>query len=108
MATSGRVSRCVRLAALLAGLALACGGEGEPPAAAGEPAAAPASPASAGGGLGGLDALYEWDPVNGSSRNLSADVAACRSRMTSDGLPGVAEHMECMRGRGWRTLKPQS
>lgn len=106
----------VGMAGLVTGLALACGSEPEStpsaaapaaPAAAPEKPGAPSAPADA-GAQARLEALYEWDPTAGAARDLSADTAACMSLLTAEGLPGVAEHIACMRSWGWKTLQPQS
>ena len=129
-AASPRRSRAgLGIAALAMGLALACGGEREtppeaappaeapapppagapapPPAAAPPSAAAPGAPADA-ATLARLEALYEWDPGAGAPRDLKSDTVECMSKVTAQGLPGVAEHIECMRGLGWKTVDPQS
>ena len=101
-----RKSSRICLAGAVAALVLACGGEEQTA----QSAAAPAAPSTTAdpAGLARLEALYEWDPVAGPARDLKSDAAACRSQMTAEGLPGVAEHIQCMREQGWKTLQPQS
>ena len=103
---SSRICRAGAVAALV----LACGGETQTAQRAAAPAATPAAPSTTAdpAGLARLEALYEWDPVAGAARDLKSDTAACRSQVTAEGLPGVAEHIQCMRERGWTTLQPQS
>jgi hypothetical protein len=97
---------------MLAGLALACGGEKE----AAPSAATPASPAASAAAPSAtsdptdparLEALYEWDPTAGQARDVATDARECMSQVTATGLPGVAEHIQCMRNLGWQTVRPQ-
>lgn len=109
-------TRRVWLAAAIAGLALACGsGSNEAPSSA-APTAEPAQPSTSASprptaddpaAMARLEALYEWDVAAGTSRDLQADTRTCLSQAPSQGLRGVAEHMECMRGLGWKTVQPQ-
>ena len=111
---SRRIGNCkssrICLAGAVAALALACGGEKQTAQSAAAPAATPAAPSTTEepDGLARLEALYEWDPVAGAARDLKSDTTACRSQVTAEGLPGVAEHIQCMRELGWKTLQPQS
>jgi hypothetical protein len=103
-------------AAALACVLLACsGGESEPapapPAAASRPAAhaaAPDAPAPAAATptleerLATLARLYVWDEARGEARAVEADVAQCHVEVRSEGLVGVAEHIRCMEGLGWK------
>lgn len=109
-----RISCRLAVAAALSALALACGGEPEatvdatsaPP----QPPATPPAPAEASdpAEIAKLEALYEWDPTAGDPRDLGSDTAACLSQVSRRGLPGIAEHMQCMRARGWQTVQPRS
>jgi hypothetical protein len=97
---------------MLAGIALGCGGENEAaPSAA--TAASPAASATAPSATSEptdptrLEALYEWDATAGQARDLAADTRGCMSQVTATGLPGVAEHIQCMRNLGWKTVRPQ-
>jgi len=109
MGETRRIWHRLAVAGVVAGLALACGDE--KPMASG--AAAPAADPAAGGAVydptavANLQALYEWNPVAGESRDLSADTSTCMSQVTAAGLPGVAEHIQCMRNLGWNTQRPQ-
>jgi len=99
----------IGIAGVVAGRALACGDEKQTAPA----AAAPEKPAARAGApdadaIARLEALYEWDPGAGAARNLATDTTECSSQVTAEGLPGIAEHIECMRSRGWKTLQPQS
>jgi hypothetical protein len=100
------------LAAALASLALACGGEEKPTAAESAPAAAPSEPAQAepGAAAGEMPAetMYEWDVTAGPPRDLAIDSADCQSQITGQGLAGVAQHIQCMKGKGWKTRQPAS
>lgn len=113
--TRRKITRTIWLAAAVASLALACGGEESRPAAGGgAPAAAPserAAPAPAAAAPGApvdVADLYEWDLSKGAERDLAADSAECQSQITGQGLAGVAQHMECMKGKGWKTRQPDS
>jgi hypothetical protein len=104
-------ARGIWFATIAAALALGCGsGDSEP--AAGE--AAPAAPAAPQPGApestaaATLQAMYEWDPAAGEGRDLAEDVAECSSQVTGKGLAGVAEHIECMQRKGWKTRPPES
>jgi hypothetical protein len=110
------LTRRVWIAAAMAALALSCGSgsdEAPSPAAPGsEPATPTASspPRSAAddpAAMARLEALYEWDLAAGTARDLKADTRTCMSQAPSQGLRGVAEHMECMRALGWKTIRPQ-
>lgn len=109
MRESRRIWRRLALAGVVAGLALACGDEKpmEPGAAAPTEEPAAASPTFDPTAAANLQALYEWNPVAGESRDLAADTATCMSQVTAAGLPGVAEHIRCMRNLGWNTQRPQ-
>ena len=109
MGEARRSWRLVAVTGLMAGLALACGDEGQM-----EPGeAAPAADSAAGSGgydptaIANLQALYEWNPVAGEPRDLASDTTTCMAQVTSTGLPGVAEHIQCMRNLGWNTQRPQ-
>jgi len=113
MGDTRRIWRRIWLASAVAGLALACGGEKEPAPSAAAPAAPPAESAAPSAPpeadvLARLEALYEWDAAAGEARDLKSDTASCMSQVTAEGLPGVAEHIQCMRDMGWKTLQPQS
>ncbi len=102
----------VWLAAAAASLALACGGEeSRPEAAAGAPAApAAAAPAAAAPAdpTAIFQGMYEWDATAGAPRDLAADSAECQSLVTGQGLSGVAQHIQCMQQKGWKTRQPAS
>jgi hypothetical protein len=55
-----------------------------------------------------LQGMYEWNPTAGAERDLKADVAECQAQTNAPGLAGVAQHIQCMRDKGWNTRKPQS
>jgi hypothetical protein len=102
----------IGLAGVLAGLALACGGESE----SGRGGTDPAAPAARAQGSSTildptdqarLEALYEWSSGAGQARDLATDTRSCMSQVTAAGLPGVAEHIQCMRNLGWQTIQPQ-
>ncbi len=105
--------RGTRLAGVLAGCLLACGGESEP-AAGGAPAAAPAAPAPAArappaapiGAPVALEDLYVWDPRAGPAPDLAEDSRDCQAQITGQGLASVAQHIGCMEEKGWRTHPP--
>ena len=98
-------------------LALGCGsGESEPagggvapaaPAAQTPPAPPPAAPTPE-QVTQTLEDMYEWDPASGPAHDLAVDIAACQTQVTSEGLQGVAQHIQCMRQKGWKTRDPQS
>jgi hypothetical protein len=102
MGTTGRFW----LATALASLALGCGGEETQPAGAGAPeapaAAAPQDPTVV------AQDMYEWDATSGAPRDLAADSAECQAQMTAQGLAGVAQHIQCMQQKGWKTRQPAS
>jgi hypothetical protein len=93
-------------------LALACGGEeSQPPA--GE------SPPAAGGGAATpppseqdtemvIEDMYEWDASAGTPRDLAADAQECQGEVTTQGLSAVAQHIQCMQKKGWKTRQPAS
>ena len=110
MGDTRRSVRRVWLAGVVAGLGLACGGEQETAPSAAAPTAKPAAPTATSDPTGParLEALYQWDAAAGQARDLKADTTACMAQLTAEGLPGVAEHIECMRDLGWVTLQPQS
>jgi hypothetical protein len=111
----------IGFAAVVAALAIGCGsGDSEPaggaapappaataPAAPTPPAPAPAAqtPEAVATVLGDL---YEWDPASGPARDLATDVAECQTQATGQGLSGVAQHIQCMQGKGWKTRQPAS
>lgn len=97
--------RRIGLAVVVATLALACGGDDD--AAPGAASSAPSDAALDPADTSRLEALYEWDPTRGPARDLSADTATCTSQVTAKGLPGVAEHIQCMLNLGWNTQQPR-
>jgi len=109
MGETRRIWRRLAVALVVAGLVLACGNETQTPPEAASTAANPAAgsanfdPAAA----ANLQALYEWNPVAGQPRDLASDTSTCMSQVTATGLPGVAEHIQCMRNLGWSTQQPQ-
>jgi hypothetical protein len=104
--------RRIGLAGVVAALALACGGENET-ARSGADAASPATSSGTSSPLSNptdparLEALYEWDASAGQARDLASDTRECMSQVTAVGLPGIAEHIQCMRNLGWQTIRPQ-
>jgi hypothetical protein len=99
----------IGMAGAVAALALACGGENEGARGGADRAAGTGgspttdNPADA----ARLEALYEWDHSAGPTRDLASDTRACMSQATAAGLPGIAEHIQCMRNLGWQTVQPQ-
>ena len=104
----------IALAVGAAALALGCGsGESEPAGGGAAPAAqtppAPPAPAPTPEQVSQtLQDMYEWDPASGPAHDVAIDTAACQTQVTSEGLQGVAQHIECMRQKGWKTREPQS
>jgi hypothetical protein len=109
MGETRRRWRRIGLAGVVAGFALACGSGNEAAPGAAAPAASAKAPASAldPTDAGDLEALYVWDPTRGAARDLSRDTVACSSQVTAAGLPGVAEHIQCMLNLGWITQQPR-
>ena len=105
MGETRRIWLRLAVALVVAGLVLACGNETQTPPEAASTAAGSATfdPTSA----ANLQALYEWNPVAGQPRDLASDTSTCMSQVTAKGLPGVAEHIQCMRNLGWDTQRPQ-
>ena len=103
MGTMGRLW----LAAALAALALGCGGEESQPAGAGAPGS-PAAGAEAKDPAAVLQDMYEWDALAGAPRNLATDSAECQAQATGEGLAAVAQHIQCMQQKGWKTRQPPS
>jgi hypothetical protein len=93
------------LAGALAACLVACGGESESGA-----GAAPAAPPSEAprDKAAALESLYEWDASAGATRDLAADAAECQSQVKTEGLAGVAQHIQCMQQKGWKARQPAS
>ncbi len=93
----------VWLAAASTSLALVCcGQESNREAAGGTPTAAPpAAPVEAAD-------IYVWDPAKGAAPDLAADSAECQSQITMQGLSAVAQHIHCMKRKGWKARPPGS
>lgn len=109
MGETRRIWRRLAVALAVAGLALACG-DGKQTAP--EEASSAADPAAEGAtfdptAVANLQALYVWNPVAGQPRDLASDTSTCMTQVTAKGLPGVAEHIQCMRNLGWNTQQPQ-
>jgi hypothetical protein len=106
------IARRSSLAAAVAALALACGGEETKPAGGAPAAATPARPAASAATAPGspmaVEDMYEWDAAKGAEPDLAVDSQECQSQITGQGLAGVAQHIECMRAKGWRTRQPGS
>lgn len=109
MGETRRIWRRLAVALVVAGLVLACGNETQTPPDAGSSAADPAAGSATFDptAVANLQALYEWNPVAGQPRDLASDTSTCMSQVTAKGLPGVAEHIQCMRNLGWNTQQPQ-
>jgi len=113
-----RILRGIVLAGAAVGLLLACGRESERTAGGSQPAApAPAAPAPAAPAPAEPvpaaapfvpESLYEWDPAAGAQRDMEADSAACQAQITAPGLSAVAQHIQCMQAKGWKTRQPSS